>query len=105
MCLFTLYTQHVFAFSLRPCRITHTSDGYVVLSSEAGVLPNTSPSIVTQRTRLRPGETFAIDTRQAGRVLSDREIKAMMAARYPYAEWLAHNSPTLSLLLPKVCTL
>ncbi len=89
--------------SLRPCRITHTSDGYVVLSSEAGVLPNTSPASVTQRTRLRPGETFAIDTCQAGRVLDDREIKATMASRYPYADWLARNSPTLSLLLPKVC--
>ncbi len=71
---------------LRPSRIWVTDDGLVVMASEAGVL-NLDPSRVVQRLRLQPGRMFLVDTAQ-GRIVSDEEIKAELAAAQPYQEWL-----------------
>ncbi len=71
---------------LRPSRIWVTDDGLVVMASEAGVL-DLDPSTVVRRMRLQPGRMFLVDTAQ-GRIVSDEEIKAELAAEHPYREWL-----------------
>src|ERR1700757_1845240 len=71
---------------LRPSRIWVTDDGLVVMASEAGVL-DLDPAKVVRRMRLQPGRMFLVDTAQ-GRIVSDEEIKAELAAEHPYQEWL-----------------
>lgn len=71
---------------LRPSRIWVTDDGLVVMASEAGVLP-LDPSTVVKKLRLQPGRMFLVDTAQ-GRIVSDEEVKAQLAAEQPYQEWL-----------------
>jgi glutamate synthase (NADPH) large chain len=71
---------------LRPSRIWVTDDGLVVMASEAGVL-DLDPSKVVRRMRLQPGRMFLVDTAQ-GRIVSDEEIKAELAAEHPYQDWL-----------------
>src|SRR6202165_5372833 len=71
---------------LRPSRIWVTDDGLVVMASEAGVL-DLGPSAVVREMRLQPGRMFLVDTAQ-GRIVSDEEIKAELAAEHPYREWL-----------------
>ena len=71
---------------LRPSRIWVTSDGLVVMASEAGVL-DLDPGTVVRRMRLQPGRMFLVDTAQ-GRIVDDEEIKAQLAAEHPYQEWL-----------------
>ncbi|WP_042907438.1 glutamate synthase central domain-containing protein, partial [Mycobacterium avium] len=74
---------------LRPSRIWVTEDGLVVMASEAGVL-DLDPATVVRRMRLQPGRMFLVDTAQ-GRIVSDEEIKAELAAEHPYQEWLDRN--------------
>jgi glutamate synthase (NADPH) large chain len=71
---------------LRPGRWWHTSDGLVVLASEAGVL-DIDPATVVAKGRLQPGRMFLVDT-AAGKIVGDDEIKAELAAREPYDDWL-----------------
>ncbi len=71
---------------LRPSRIWITDDGLVVMASEAGVL-DLDPAKVVRRLRLQPGRMFLVDTAQ-GRIVSDEEVKAELAAEHPYQEWL-----------------
>ncbi|MGX9213036.1 glutamate synthase large subunit [Mycobacteroides abscessus subsp. abscessus] len=71
---------------LRPSRVWVTNDGLVVMASEVGVL-DLDPSTVVQRTRLQPGRMFLVDTTQ-GRIVSDEEVKAELAAAEPYQRWL-----------------
>ncbi len=66
---------------LRPSRIWVTEDGLVVMASEAGVL-DLDPATVVKRMRLQPGRMFLVDTAQ-GRIISDEEIKAELAAEHP----------------------
>ena len=72
---------------LRPGRYAVTYDGLALLASEAGVLP-LDPKEIQTKGRLQPGKMFLVDTVQ-GRVIDDNEIKAEMAARRPYGEWVA----------------
>jgi glutamate synthase (NADPH) large chain len=71
---------------LRPSRIWVTDDGLVVMASEAGVL-DLDPAKVVRKLRLQPGRMFLVDTAQ-GRIVSDEEVKAELAAEHPYQEWL-----------------
>jgi glutamate synthase (NADPH/NADH) large chain len=71
---------------LRPGRWWRTADGLVVLASEAGVL-DLDPATVVAKGRLQPGKMFLVDT-AAGRIVSDDEIKAELAAAQPYDDWL-----------------
>ncbi|MET0705104.1 MAG: glutamate synthase central domain-containing protein, partial [Mycobacterium sp.] len=71
---------------LRPSRIWVTDDGLVVMASESGVL-DLDPAKVVRRMRLQPGRMFLVDTAQ-GRIVSDEEVKAELAAENPYQEWL-----------------
>ena len=71
---------------LRPCRYQVSTDGLVVLASEAGVLPMEIPTI-RQKGRLMPGRMFLVDTVQ-GRIIDDEEVKAEIAIRKPYRSWV-----------------
>ncbi|REE99763.1 glutamate synthase large subunit [Thermomonospora umbrina] len=72
---------------LRPGRFWVTDDGFVVLSSESGVLDIPADKVV-RKGRLQPGRIFLVDT-AAGRIIEDDEIKAELAAEHPYQQWLA----------------
>ncbi|MDR4479680.1 MAG: glutamate synthase large subunit [Nitrospira sp.] len=72
---------------LRPCRYQVTTDGLVVLASEAGVLPM-DPQRIRQKGRLMPGRMFLVDTEQ-GRIIDDEEVKADIVQRKPYRSWVA----------------
>ncbi len=71
---------------LRPSRYTLTSDGFVVLSSETGVL-DFDPATIVEKGRLQPGRMFLVDLEEQ-RVVSDEEIKSRIAGARPYGEWL-----------------
>ncbi len=75
---------------LRPGRYWVTEDGLVVLASEAGVL-DLDPATIVRKGRLEPGRMFLVDTEQ-GRIIEDVEIKTTVAARRPYAGWVAENA-------------
>ncbi len=85
---------------LRPARYFVTKDGLVVMSSEAGVLPVPEETIV-QKWRLQPGKMLLIDL-EKGRIVSDEELKAEIAASNPYETWLKRTQILVSdLPLPK----
>ena len=71
---------------LRPGRWVVTKDGWVVLASETGVLKATEDQIVAKG-RLRPGKLFLVDL-ERDRIVPDDELKADLARRRPYGEWL-----------------
>jgi glutamate synthase domain-containing protein 2/glutamate synthase domain-containing protein 1/glutamate synthase domain-containing protein 3 len=71
---------------LRPGRWVVTRDGWVVLASEAGVL-ETSEDRIVAKGRLRPGKLFLVDL-ERDRIVPDEEVKADLARRRPYGEWL-----------------
>ncbi|WP_068459396.1 glutamate synthase large subunit [Hyphomicrobium sulfonivorans] len=71
---------------LRPARYFVTKDDLVVMASESGVLPMPEESIV-QKWRLQPGKMLLIDL-EKGRIVSDEELKAEIAASNPYEKWL-----------------
>ena len=71
---------------LRPARYFITDDDYVVMASEAGVLPIPEEKIV-RKWRLQPGKMFLIDLEQ-GRIIGDSEIKESLARARPYADWI-----------------
>ncbi|OQW32396.1 MAG: glutamate synthase subunit alpha [Nitrospira sp. HN-bin3] len=78
---------------LRPCRYHVTTDGLVVLSSEAGVLPAEAKDIRVKG-RLQPGRMFLVDTVQ-GRIIDDEEIKAGIVGRKPYRSWVTQYGVSL----------
>ncbi len=71
---------------LRPARYVITDDDYVIMASEAGVLPVPEEKIV-RKWRLQPGKMLLIDLEE-GRIIDDAEIKQKLAREHPYAEWL-----------------
>ena len=71
---------------LRPGRWWRTSDGLVVLGSEAGML-DLDPETIVAKGRLEPGRMFLVDTR-SGRVVEDKDVKAYLAGQKPYGDWL-----------------
>jgi glutamate synthase domain-containing protein 2/glutamate synthase domain-containing protein 1/glutamate synthase domain-containing protein 3 len=71
---------------LRPGRWVVTDDGWVVLASETGVL-ETTPERIVAKGRLRPGKLFLVDL-ERDRIVPDAEVKAELARRRPYGEWL-----------------
>ncbi|MGB5134175.1 MAG: glutamate synthase large subunit [Prochlorococcaceae cyanobacterium] len=79
---------------LRPARYCITSDGYVVMGSETGVL-DLEESRIVEKGRLGPGQMLAVDL-ERGRLLHNWEVKEEAAARHPYAAWLADKRRSLS---------
>jgi glutamate synthase (ferredoxin) len=79
---------------LRPARYCITSDGFVVMGSETGVV-ELDESRIIEKGRLGPGQMLAVDLEQ-GRLLRNWEVKAEVAARHPYGAWLAQHRRTLA---------
>ena len=71
---------------LRPSRYSVTKDGYVIMSSEIGVI-ELAPENVAHHGRLEPGKMFLVDMND-GRIVNDEEIKEHIAAQKPYRKWL-----------------
>jgi glutamate synthase (NADPH/NADH) large chain len=84
---------------LRPARYYVTADNKVVLASEMGVLPFPESEIVC-KWRLQPGKMLLIDL-EKGRIVSDEEIKAELAAAHPYQDWLASGQIRVQDLPPR----
>ncbi len=72
---------------LRPARYLVTSDDFVVMSSESGVLPIPDAKII-KKWRLQPGKMFLIDLDQ-GRIIDDLELKETLSRQKPYQDWVA----------------
>ena len=78
---------------LRPSRYSVTKDGYVVMSSETGVL-DVAPKNIERHGRLEPGKMFLVDMDE-GRIIEDEEIKTEISKKNPYQKWLNENLLTL----------
>lgn len=79
---------------LRPSRYYITDDGYLILSSEVGVL-DIDPAKIVLKERLHPGKMLLVDTKE-GKLISDDELKEYYAAKQPYGEWLDSHLVNLS---------
>ena len=74
---------------LRPGRWVLTTDGYVALGSETGMLP-VEPHEIVKLGRLAPGKLFMVDL-EAGRIVDDAEVKEQVAGQQPYGRWFDEN--------------
>jgi len=74
---------------LRPSRYSVTKDGYVVMSSETGVV-ELEPENIEYHGRLEPGKMFLVNMEE-GRIVNDEEIKEEIAQKHPYKKWLDNN--------------
>ena len=74
---------------LRPSRYTVTKSGFVIMSSEIGVL-DIKPEDVVQHGRLEPGKMFLVDMNK-GRIIEDEEVKKAIVTKHPYKKWLNDN--------------
>ena len=74
---------------LRPSRYSVTKDGYVIMSSEVGVV-DLEPENIELHGRLEPGKMFLVNMEE-GRIINDEEIKEKIALKYPYKKWLDKN--------------
>jgi glutamate synthase (NADPH/NADH) large chain len=74
---------------LRPSRYSVTKDGYVIMSSETGVI-EIDPKNIEHHGRLEPGKMFIVDMNK-GRIIKDEEIKQAIVTKHPYKKWLDKN--------------
>jgi glutamate synthase (NADPH) large chain len=74
---------------LRPSRYSVTKDGYVIMSSETGVV-DIEPENIEFHGRLEPGKMFLVNMEEE-RIINDEEIKEEIAQRHPYQKWLDTN--------------
>lgn len=79
---------------LRPARYMLTAGGLLVVASEIGVV-SVDPGDIIEKGRLGPGEMLAVDLQQK-LFLRNAEIKAMLAGRQPYQEWVEKHQLHLS---------
>lgn len=79
---------------LRPSRFIVTSDDQVIMASEVGVL-DIDQSKVISKGRLQPGKMFIVDM-EAGKIISDDDLKKKICSQKPYGEWLRANKVRLS---------
>jgi len=78
---------------LRPARFVRSRDGLAVVASEVGVA-EIDPADVVEHGRIGPGQVLVLDTERHG-VVRDGEVKRALAARRPYAAWLAGGTVAL----------
>jgi len=71
---------------LRPSRYCVTNDDRVIMASETGALP-IDPSTIIEKGRLQPGKMFVVDM-EAGKIISDTDLKQTICAQQPYGDWL-----------------
>ncbi len=78
---------------LRPARYAVTKDGYIVVASEAGVVPLPESEII-EKGRLGPGQMIAFDLENK-QLFKNWELKQKIAAEHPYGDWLRQHRQTL----------
>jgi len=78
---------------LRPARYLITDDGLVVCGSEVGAVLVDDARVI-RKGKVGPGQMIAADLR-TGRFEDNAVIKSALAARQPYAEWLARQMEVL----------
>ncbi|WP_353292461.1 glutamate synthase large subunit [Synechococcus sp. M16CYN] len=78
---------------LRPARWCTTSDGFVIMGSETGVV-DLSDKTVVQKGRLGPGQMVAVDL-EIGQLLDNWAVKEDAASRFPYDKWLRQYRSSL----------
>lgn len=78
---------------LRPARYVITQDGYLIVSSEAGVV-DLAPDNILEKGRLGPGQMIAVDLANH-EILKNWTIKQRVAQQQPYGEWLKQHRQTL----------
>ncbi len=78
---------------LRPSRYLITTGDLMVMGSETGV-QTFAPGEIREKGRLKPGKMLLVDT-ESGKILYDAELKAELAAEYPYGEWMNQNMVNL----------
>jgi glutamate synthase domain-containing protein 2/glutamate synthase domain-containing protein 1/glutamate synthase domain-containing protein 3 len=83
---------------LRPGRWVETTDGLVVLGSEAGLM-EVAPERVRRLGRLQPGKLFLVDL-QRGCIVEDEEVKREVSTRKPYREWYEQSAVPFAALEP-----
>lgn len=71
---------------LRPCRYFITKGGLLVMASETGVC-DVPDSEIASKGRLYPGKILMVDTKK-GKILDNDTIKAALASKFPYGDWL-----------------
>lgn len=78
---------------LRPSRYVITKNDIMVMGSETGVQTFAAEEI-KEKGRLKPGKMLLVDTEE-GRIYYDQELKARLAAEYPYGDWIQQNMVNL----------
>uniref|UniRef100_A0ACD5WTF1 Uncharacterized protein n=1 Tax=Avena sativa TaxID=4498 RepID=A0ACD5WTF1_AVESA len=78
---------------LRPARYWRTSDGFVYVASEVGVIPMDESKVV-MKGRLGPGMMITVDL-ETGQVLENTEVKKNVASANPYGNWLQESTRSI----------
>ncbi|KAG0546153.1 hypothetical protein BDA96_02G423300 [Sorghum bicolor] len=78
---------------LRPARYWRTSDDFVYVASEVGVIPMDESKVV-MKGRLGPGMMITVDL-QTGQVLENTEVKKTVALASPYGTWLQERTRSI----------
>jgi glutamate synthase (ferredoxin) len=78
---------------LRPARYWRTSDDFVYVASEVGVIPMDESKVV-MKGRLGPGMMITVDL-QTGQVLENTEVKKSVASANPYGTWLQERTRSI----------
>ena len=78
---------------LRPSRYVITTNDLMVMASEIGV-QSFAPEEIREKGRLKPGKMLLVDTEE-GKIYYDEELKAKLAAEFPYGEWIRQNMVNL----------
>ena len=73
---------------LRPMRVAYTSDGLLILGSEAGMC-GVPENRITRKDHIGPGRMIAVDLSE-GRLYSENEIIDELSERHPYTQWLGN---------------
>lgn len=81
---------------LRPSRYSITTDGFVVVASESGVVDLPAATVI-EKGVLGPANMFLVDT-TTGEIYRNEEVKERYASAYPYKEWLDNQLLTVDQL-------
>jgi len=78
---------------LRPSRYVITKNDLMVMGSEVGV-QTFEPDEIREKGRLKPGKIILVDV-QEGKIYRDEELKAQLASKHPYLNWIGKNMVSL----------
>ena len=73
---------------LRPLRVATTSDGLLIMGSEAGMC-QVAEDRITRKLHIAPGRMIAVDLAE-GRLYDEEAIIDHLADAHPYTQWLGN---------------